>query len=193
MAKYTFTSDLSVKGIKNLQKQLRNYKDKILPKKIEMFMQELANEGVKIAKANIVDYDAIFTGELLASIKSVNGGKVGDKIIFYIVADSKHAAWVEFGTGQLGLESPYPSNFPEGVNWEYNTGQTIQQATEDIYVGGYSEPYIQAGDYFWVYIGEQDGKLHISKGMPSRPFMLNTSHRLEEICVSTAKKVFAKK
>ena len=187
MAKHTFKSDLSVKGIEKLKKDLLEYKAG-LNKKLELLVELLAKKGVEIAKAKIVGYDAVFTGELLSSIKSVNGGRTGDKCIFYIVADSKHAAWVEFGTGQLGMEEPYPYNFPNGVSWEYNTGQTIQQATEDIFVKG--ELYIEAGDYFWVYIGESDGKLHITKGMPSRPFMYETALELQLLVPKLAKEIF---
>lgn len=189
MSKYTLASDLSVKGIEELKKKLIEYRDVTLPRKLEMFVKQLSYKGVEIAKANIVSMDAQFTGELLSSIRSQYEGKVGDWVVFCVIADSEHAAFVEFGSGQLGLEHPYEGTFPSGVDWDYNTGSHIQQATQDIYVGGYSEPYIQAGDYFWVYKGK-DGKLHISKGMPSRPFMYNTAKDLYSITIATAREVF---
>ena len=182
-------SDLSVRGIQNLRKQLVYYKNNILQQKVDLLAKRLAEKGVAIAQTNIATYDAIFTGELISSIEARYGGSTKGTAVFYVVADSEHAVWVEFGTGQMGLENPYPYPFPEGVEWNYNTGKKIQKATEDIYVKDYSEPYIKKGDYFWVYIGE-DGKLHISKGMPSRPFMYETAVELMTEIVKTAKEVF---
>ena len=73
-----------------------------------------------------------------------------------VVADSKHAAFVEFGTGQLGMEGPYPYPFPIGMDWQYNTGKTIFE--------------IGPGQYGWFYPAE-DGTWKFTQGMPARPFM----------------------
>ena len=116
-------SDLSVRGIQNLRKQLVHYKNNILQQKVDLLAKRLAEKGVAIAQTNIATYDAIFTGELIASIEARYGGSTKGTAVFYVVADSEHAAWVEFGTGQMGLESPYPYPFPEGVEWNYNTGK----------------------------------------------------------------------
>jgi hypothetical protein len=188
VAKKIFTIGLSVKEIKKLKKDLINYRDNELPRKLEEFCRRLSYKGVEIAKSKVVSMNAQFTGELLASIRSQYEGKIGDTVVFCIVTDSEHAAFVEFGTGQMGQEHPYVGTLPS--IWKYNSGGHIQQATEDIYVSGYSSPYIQAGDYFWVYVGEQDGKLHISKGMPSRPFMYETAIDLYSIAIATAREVF---
>lgn len=187
MAKKTFTIGLSTKEIEELKKKLIDYRDNELPRKLEKLCRRLSYKGVEIAKANIVSMDAQFTGELLSSIRSQYEGKIGDTVVFCIIADNEHAAFVEFGTGQIGLESPYVGKLPS--NWDYNSGEYIQQATEDIYVSGYSEPYIQVGDYFWVY-KDKEGKLRLSKGMPSRPFMYNTARDLYSIAITTAKEVF---
>ena len=92
------------------------------------------------------------------------------------MADSHHAAFVEFGTGQFGLESAYPYPFPEGVDWQYNTGETIFE--------------ISPGQYGWFYPGD-DGRWYFTQGMPSRPFMYETSLELMNLVVTTAKEVFA--
>ena len=192
MASRTFEIGLSVKDIEKLKKQLIDYRDNELPRKLEELCRRLSYKGVEIAKSNIVSMDAQFTGELLASIRSQYEGKIGDTVVFCIIADNEHAAFVEFGSGQLGQEHPYPGKFPTDANWkytDYNSGEHIQQATEDIYVSGYSEPYIQVGDYFWVY-KDKEGKLRLSKGMPSRPFMYNTARDLYSIAIATAKEVF---
>ena len=174
MAKRVFKTDLSVKGIEQLKKDLLNYKNNTLQKKVNLLAQRLAEKGVAIAKSNITTLDAIFTGELLNSIQVRKGGSAKGTAIFYVVADSKHAAYVEFGTGQLGLEGGYPYPFPEGVDWQYNTGKTIFE--------------VEPGQYGWFY--PKDGKWYFTQGMPSRPFFMETSLELMNLVVSTAREVF---
>ena len=176
MAKRVFKSDLSVKGLENLKKQLLDYKNNTLQQKLNIFAKTLSEKGVVIAQANIAGLDAIFTGELISSIHTRKGSGSKGTAIFYIVADSKHAAFVEFGTGQLGQEGGYPYPFPEGIAWEYSTGKTIFE--------------IETGQYGWFYPGD-DGKWYFTQGMPSRPFMYETSLELMQIIKETALEVFA--
>lgn len=175
MAKRVFKADLSVNGIEQLKRELLNYKNNTLQNKVNLLVQRLATKGVTIAKANVTKLDAIFTGELINSIQSKYGGSANGTAIFYVVADSHHAAYVEFGTGQLGMEGSYPYPFPEGIEWEYNTGKTIFE--------------ISPGEYGWFYPGN-DGKWYFTQGMPSRPFMYETSMELMNLVVKTAKEVF---
>lgn len=105
------------------------------------------------------------------------------------MAGTDHALFVEFGTGQVGQQSSYPYGFPEGISWSYNTGKTIRQALNDIVIHG--STFVKAGEYYWSYVGK-DGKIHITKGMPSRPFMYNTANELMDKIVETAREVFGK-
>lgn len=171
------TVPLSRKGIADAKKFLFDYKKNVLQQKLRLFVERLAQEGVETAKANITTFDAIFTGELLNSIHEESGVSTKDTAIFYVVADSEHAAFVEFGTGQIGMEGSYPYPFPEGVEWNYNTGKTIFE--------------ISPGQYGWFYPGD-DGKWYFTQGMPSRPFMYETSIELRGIVEKTAKEVFGK-
>lgn len=140
-----------------------------------MLSQRLAEKGVEIAKAEIISLDAVFTSELLESIHSEKTGSG----IWAVIAGTNHCAFVEFGMGQVGQSSPYPYEFPDGVSWAYNSGRTIRQAMEDIVIHG--STFVKAGEYYWTYIGK-DGKLHITKGMPSRPFMHNTARLYGRKC-----------
>lgn len=53
MTKRTFKADLSQKGIRNLQKQLENYRDVTLPQKCQLLVTRLAQIGVNTAKVHI--------------------------------------------------------------------------------------------------------------------------------------------
>lgn len=167
---------VSLSGLNQFKRDLQKYKTNVLERKAELLARRLAEKGVEIAKSNITTLDAIFTGELLSSMRTENGGGAKGTAIFYVVADSRHAAYVEFGTGQLGLEGGYPYPFPEGVDWQYNTGKTIFE--------------ISPGQYGWFY-QDANGNWYFTQGMPSRPFMYETSLELMQLVVKTAKEVFA--
>lgn len=174
MGVHKYKTDLSVRGIEQLKKELLNYKNVELRQKVNTLVRLLAEKGVLIAQANITSYDAIFTGELLSSISAKNGGGTNGTAIFYIVADSRHAVFVEFGTGQIGSEAPYPYPLPPGVDWEYNSGKTIFE--------------ISPGQYGWFY--PKGDKWYFTQGMPSRPFMYETAMELQELILKTAREVF---
>ena len=175
MAKRTFKTDLSTKGIEQLKRELLNYKDNILQQKVDLLAMRLAEKGVDIAQINVAKLDAVFTGELISSIHTQYGGSTKGTAIFYVVADSSHAVFVEFGTGQIGQEAPYPYPFPPGIDWEYNTGKTIRE--------------IAPGEYGWFY--PKDGQWYFTQGMPARPFMMETVLELMMLVEKTAKEVFA--
>lgn len=173
--KRVFKTDLSTKGIDNLKKALLNYKNNILQQKVDLFVSVLAQKGVDIAQINVAKLDAVFTGELISSIHAMYGGSSNGTAIFYVVADSSHAVFVEFGTGRIGQEAPYPYPLPPGIDWQYNTGKTIRE--------------IAPGEYGWFY--PKDGQWYFTQGMPARPFMMETSLELMTLIKKTAREVFA--
>lgn len=178
MAKKTITIfSLSVSEIKKAQRELEKYRDN-LTYKFRLLAERLSERGVEIARVQIADLDAIFTGELIQSLHSEYKGSTQYGAIFAIVTDSEHAAFVEFGTGQRGEDRPYPYPLPEGVIWDYNVGKTIRQNAV-------------TGRYYWFYPG-QDGLWHYTEGMPSRPFMYLTSMELIREVPKIAKEVFGK-
>lgn len=175
MAKKTLTATLSVLSIKQLQKDLEKYRDS-LTYKARLLAERLSERGVEIARVQIADLDAIFTGELIQSLHSEYKGGTQYGAIFAIATDSDHAAFVEFGTGQRGEDRPYPYPLPEGVSWDYNVGKTIRKNAV-------------TGRYYWFYPG-QDGLWHYTEGMPARPFMYLTSMELIREVPKIAKEVF---
>ena len=172
MAKRVFKTDLSVKGIEQLKKDLLNYKDDILQHKVDLLSKTLADRGVDIAQTNVARLDAIFTGELINSIHTRYGGSSKGTAIFYIVADSDHAIYVEMGSGLIGASKPYPGKLPVA----YAQGKTIHRTKN--------------GKYGWFY-QDDNGDWYFTEGMPSRPFMYETSLELMQLVVKTAKEVFA--
>ena len=175
MAKHKITlNPLSQSSIQNAIKSLQSYQDS-LTYKCQLLVEKLAEKGVEIARVQIADLDAIFTSELLQSVHSEYRGSIKGGGVWAVVADSKHAAFVEFGTGVIGKANPYKGTLPEGVDWQYASGKTIRQLAD--------------GRYGWFYKGK-DGNWYFTEGMPSRPFMYNTANELRSIIESTAKEVF---
>lgn len=175
MAKKTIKLNcFSQSSIQNAIKALQSYQDN-LTYKCQLLAEKLAEKGVEIARVQIADLDAIFTSELLQSVHSEYRGSIKGGGVWAVVVDSKHAAFVEFGTGVIGKANPYKGTLPEGVDWQYASGKTIRQLAD--------------GRYGWFYKGK-DGNWYFTEGMPSRPFMYNTANELRSIIVSTAKEVF---
>lgn len=164
----------SDKSIQAAVKAIRDYENS-LEYKCRLLTETLAENGVEIARVQIADLDAIFTSELLQSIHAEYVGSVNGGGVWAVVAGTDHAAFVEFGTGIVGKQSPYPYQLPEGVDWQYASGKTIRQLTD--------------GRYGWFYPAD-DGKWYFTEGMPSRPFMYLTAIELREIVLQTAKVVF---
>lgn len=175
MAKRKFKATLSTKSIQALIDKLTDYRDNILPDKLRRICDELATEGVSVAKMQIKKYNAVFTSELMNSVFKEMGEQTKTRSVFYVVADSEHAVFVEFGTGQMGEESPYPYPMPDGFSWEYNVGQTIFE--------------ISPGQYGWFY--QRDGQTYFTQGMPARPFMYETAMDLHTKVFSIVRKVFS--
>ena len=175
MAKKILKADLSVSSIRKLKKDLEKYRDS-LEHKARLLAEKLSERGVEIARVRVASLDAVFTGELIESIHSEYKGSQKGCEVFAVVADSDHAAFVEFGTGPIGAESPYPYDLPDGVTWEYASGKTIRQLAD--------------GRYGWFY--PKDGQWYFTEGMPARPFMFETSLELQEIVVEVTKEVFGK-
>lgn len=164
MAK-TISFGLSVKEVQSAIKELRQYQSD-LNRKCELLAQRLAEEGVIIAKIKIMQYPAVYTGELLNSIQSEPGAMISNGSQWIIFTGCEWAPFVEFGTGIIGSDNPHPDT---GLaNWKYDVNEH--------------------GESGWYYY--KDGEWHWTKGMPSRPFMYETGRDLRKIIPKIAKEIF---
>ena len=161
-------ANLSVKSITDAIEQIRKYQEE-LDSKVKEFTKRLAEEGVQIAKANVV--------ELLGSISSEERPSGKNTSVYVVKADSDHAIYVEIGTGMIGASSPYPGKLPV----VYAQGKKFITLKESF--GKYP-----AGTYGWFYY--KNGQFFFTEGMPSRPFMYNTGVELREKIGIIAKEVF---
>lgn len=89
-----------------------------LQKKCDEFTRQLAEEGVAIAKANILSEDAIYTGELLNSMNIKPGDVIVNGASYHIYTACPWAKFVEFGTGIEGKENSHPD--ASIIGWKYD-------------------------------------------------------------------------
>lgn len=84
---------------------------------------------------------------------------------YRIVASGKDVVYAEFGTGDLGQQSPHPEKSKYALN-DYNSGETIRDANEHS-----AEHGIISGKY-WTY--EKNGTIHYTQGIPAGKQVFNT-------------------
>jgi hypothetical protein len=163
MSNHKITLTLDPQSINKATRQLRAYK-KELRVKITMLMQRVVTEGAELAKAKVAQMDAIMYGDLIASIAGVYDPAAHLGIIY---AGAPHAVYVEYGTGVVGAGSPHPEPIP---GWKYDSNNH--------------------GEDGWWYWSNADDNWHWTRGLPSRPFMWQTSRELPAIMAAAAKAVF---
>lgn len=159
-----FKINLNPREIDRLIKDIKQYKRE-LTEKVNLLIGELTDYGVEVAKAQVRELGAWYTGELESSIEGYFSPSVGVGII---KAGAPYAVYVEFGTGVVGKSQPHPS--PDG--WRYDINEH--------------------GESGWWYFNDYTGHPQWTKGIPSRPFMYNTARELENACERIAREVFGR-
>jgi len=138
---------LTSRSIEEAIREVKQYKQQ-LDEQVKALIRALVDKGVEIAKVQVRELGAVYTGQLEASITGFFDEETGVGIIR---TDCPYAVYVEFGTGVVGQRNPHPEPI-EG--WKYDVNEH--------------------GDAGWWYFNERDQKWHWTKGMESRPFMYNT-------------------
>lgn len=114
-------------------------------------IEALCAEGEKIAKS-LVPVDS---GELRDSITHETTSH-DYRIVGTITAGTKHAMFVEFGTGVVGAQHGYIGSLTSAGGWEYD-------------INGH-------GDSGWVY--PKNGTFYHTRGQASKPFMYETAREI---------------
>ena len=142
-----FTYD-SPSSIDNAIKEMRSYQSDITYK-CKLLAERLANIGVEIARVNVADFDAIYSGELLSSIKAEYNGITPDGASWLVVTDCGWAFYTEFGRSTYRYITTYYNTDRE--EWsEVEHGSTVDLLF-DAYVFGSSEPSLR--EVYWSNVG----------------------------------------
>ena len=179
MAKKVFKSDLSVKGIEALKRQLLQYKDS-LPIKCEKLVSRLLQSGVEVSQSKISESPL---GKYVTVTTNISADKMGCKGILLAKGAVKEQEGyapfsillaIEFGAGIHFNPTPNPligSEFPYGVGTF--PGQT--HAYEDM----------------WWYWDENTQEWKPTHGVKATMPMYSADMQIIQNVVKTAKEVFA--
>jgi hypothetical protein len=171
--KKTIKVDLNEdKSIRNAIKELKRYKKRV-EDRTRKLVQRLTDEGAEIARIKIVNLGAYYSGELLSGVDGYYSPSLN---VGFVRVTSDHVAFVEFGTGVKGQNSPHKNGeYLSKASWGYASGAKIF-TTQDGRVG-------------WIYPTD-DGGFRFTEGMPSRPFMYETALELQNNFRRISKEVF---
>ena len=162
MAKTIIQIGFGEKDLDRAISELEQFKQAFLVK-CQKLVERLTDHGVDVARVQVAQLNAVYTGELMNSIEGYFSPTYGVGII---KAGATYAAYVEFGTGVVGAQSPHPA--PMG--WVYDANAH--------------------GEKGWVYYNDDIGAYRRTKGFKSRPFMYQTARELERSCERIAREVF---
>lgn len=180
MAKYTFKSDLSVKGIENLQKELLNYKNNILQRKVDLLVKELAKLGAKVAKAKIEESPL---GKYVTLTVDVSPEEAGCKAILLAVGEVKQSdEYSDFNT-LLAIE------FGAGIY--YNPEENPNSDKLGFGVGTFPGQ-LHAFESGWWYWDDESVEWRYTHGVKATMPMYNAHMEMTNEYVKLAKKIFGK-
>lgn len=105
MATRPFEATLSIKDLERLKKELINYRDKILPNKLDEFVRRLAEAGIPVVERNIAQASITYDD------KGIQSGSDTEHNIYVkvdsligisqatLVLEGKEILFIEFGSG----------------------------------------------------------------------------------------------
>lgn len=170
MATKRITFSLDSASIDRAVSELNTYIEDVQAK-IGELVKALTEQGAHVAIVKVVELGAVDTGELSDSIW---GFYDEESHVGFVRSSAPYAIFVEYGTGIMGADASHPE-----MEGEWNPP------------GGWVYDHNDHGDKGWKYVSNRDGKLHWTKGMPSRPFMYETFKELQTMAHDIAVKIFA--
>ncbi len=180
MARYTFASDLSVKGIEKLKQELINYRDNELQRKIDLFVERLAQSGIPTIESRIADASYTYDEKNIQSGSNTEHNtyiKV-DKLIGLsqatLVLEGKEVLFIEFGAGIF-------------YNTEAGTSPHPLGAENGFLIGSYGEGH--GTQKVWGYYADS-GELVLTHGVRATMPMYSASVEIRNNVVRIAKEVF---
>lgn len=176
----TFKTDLSVKGINKLKKQLIQYRDVKLRKKLEQYVSELLRLGINVAQTNINESPL---GKYVALTTDISSDKMGCKGILIAIGQNKESEGREPFNTLLAIE------FGAGIY--YNSSENPKSAEMGFGVGTFPGQ-IHAFEDGWYYWDENASKWRYTHGVKATMPMYKADIEIIAQAVSVARKIFRK-
>lgn len=128
MAKRIFKSDLSVKGIENLKKQLLNYRDNIVKQKLDELVRELAEVGIPVIESNMskanytYDSNNIQSGADTSHNTYIKTHSFGNYAEAKLIVEGRELLFIEFGSGVYYNATVGATDHPKGQEFGFLIG-----------------------------------------------------------------------
>lgn len=178
MAKHVFVSDLSVKGIKKMQKDLLKYKTDYLQKKCRELAERLIVIGVTVSQAKI---DESPLGKYVSLSTDISSDAMGTTAILVAVGENKESEDFEPFNTLLAIE------FGAGIHHN----PTDNPKADDLGFGVGSFPgQIHAFEDGWYYWDDSDPKWKYTHGVKATMPMYEASLEIINSVVKVAREVF---
>lgn len=178
MAKRKLISNLSVEGIKNLQQELRNYKQQLNDKN-EIFVKRLAELGIPVINENMTkasftyDDKGIQSGSNTEHNTYIKVNSFGSYSKADLIVEGKELLFIEFGAGVYYNKSGASPN-PKGPEFGYVIGT---------YGAGHGSQKV------WGYYADS-GELVLTHGVEATMPVYKASIQIIENIKRIAKEVF---
>lgn len=180
MAKRVFKSDLSVKGIEQLKKDLLDYKNNTLPNLLKQYITALAQEGISVGKQNVGGFGKYLTFSVKTEVS-----KDGCKALMLASENGKIiSTWKSYGEIKSAEVSPLQmAEF--GSGWGAENPMQIPDVGQGTFPGQ-AHAFDKEG-WYWT---DEDDNLNYSKGITAKMPMYKASIRIQEIAIKKAKEIF---
>lgn len=178
MAKKVFKTDLSVKGLEKLKKELLEYKRDYLQDRVKMLVERLTESGMSIAKAHIHESPL---GKYVTIQANITEEQAGCKAIIVATGEVKESeGYAPFST-LLAIE------FGAGIH--HNSTANPNADKFGLGVGTFPGQ-IHAFDDGWWYWDDKLQEWRYTHGVKATMPMYNASMEMQNKIVSIAKEVF---
>lgn len=175
-----FKTDLSVKGINNLIKQLNDYQNN-LQKKCEEYVRQLAEAGIKVAQARIRESPL---GKYVSVKTEISEEQAGCKAILIATGAVKQSEGYPPFSTLLAIE------FGAGIH--YNAGNENPKADELGFGVGTFPGQIHAFEDGWYYWDEKKQEWRYTHGVKATMPMYGASVEIAQKAREIARQVFGK-
>ena len=101
-------------NIRTVIRQVRAYRDRLSELTAEV-VRKLIAEGEIVARSEVIAIDAVYTGNLANSIDHFFDAATNTG---FIRCNADTVIFVEFGTGIIGKENPYPGTAMAAVGYQ---------------------------------------------------------------------------
>lgn len=159
---------LDPQSVADAIKEIQEYKAD-LERRVRQMLRMFTDNGIRIAKAKVVELGIIHDSKLTNSIYGFVRDNVG-----YLRVDDENAVFFEFGTGPKGSSDPHP------LGGSYKSEGWFTKAD--------GKPMHTL--YGWKPMGDGDNAYYFTEGQAAKPFMYETALKLRDEFPRIVREVF---